>query len=353
MGTIPKVNIVALATAVPSHRLGQDNVVERVGPMFGGAVEFERLRPVFANSGIRQRYSPVPLAWFEGPQGWPERNRQYLAAALDLIERVAGRVLDSSDTAATDIGAVVVVSTTGVATPSLDARLIDRIGLPPTVQRLPIFGLGCAGGAIGLARAATLAAAMPKKAVLFLVVELCSLWFRRDMTKSSIVASALFGDGAAGMLLRCGGPGPAVVAAGEHTWPNSLDVMGWDVADDGLKAVFSRDIPRLVTAELADAARAFLARNGLRLCDIDRFICHPGGPKVVAACEDAFGLVRDSLIEERHILRDFGNMSAASVLFVLERVLARARETGEEWRRALVTALGPGFTAGFVLLENR
>jgi alkylresorcinol/alkylpyrone synthase len=353
MGTIPKANIVALATAVPAQRLDQDDVVEHVGPMFGGAVEFERLRPVFANSGIRQRYSPVPLDWFKQPQGWPERNRQYLGAALDLIERVAGRVLDAGDTAPTDIGAVVVVSTTGIATPSLDARLIDRIGLPRTVQRLPIFGLGCAGGAIGLARAATLTAAMPKKAVLFLVVELCSLWFRRDTTKSSIVASALFGDGAAGMLLRCGGPGPAVVAAGEHTWPNSLDVMGWDVADDGLKAVFSRDIPRLVTAELADAARAFLAANGLRLGDIDRFICHPGGPKVVAACEDAFGLVRDSLVEERGVLRDFGNMSAASVLFVLERVLARARETGEPWRRALLTALGPGFTAGFVLLENR
>jgi alkylresorcinol/alkylpyrone synthase len=348
----PCANIVALATAVPQHRLDQDTVVDRIAPLFGAAVEFERMRPVFSNSGIRYRYAPVPLDWFEAPQGWPERNRQYLDAAPELLERIAGRVLDAADTSPREVGAIVVVSTTGIATPSLDARLIERIGLPRTVQRLPIFGLGCAGGAIGLARAATLAAAMPDKAVLFLVVELCSLWFRRqDLSKSNIVGSALFGDGAAAVLLRCGGPGPAVVAAGEHTWPDSLEVMGWDVAEDGLKAVFSRDIPRLVRAELGDAARAFLAANGLGLGDIDRFVCHPGGPKVVAACEDAFGLPRDSLVEARGVLRDFGNMSAASVLFVLERVLAKARQT-EGWRRALLTALGPGFTAGFVLLQN-
>jgi alkylresorcinol/alkylpyrone synthase len=354
MTAIPKANIVAIATAVPQHRLEQTTVLDRVTPMFGAAAEFERLRPVFGNSGIEQRYSPMPFDWFDQPQSWPERNRQYLAAAVDLLELVAGRALDFADLRAEDIGAVVTVSTTGVATPSLDARLLDRMHLPRNVQRLPIFGLGCGGGAIGLARAATLTAAMPEKAVLLLVVELCSLWFRRhDLAKSSIVASALFGDGAAAVLLRCGGTGPAIAAAGEHTWPDSLDVMGWDVAEDGLKPIFSRDIPRLVTAELGDAARAFLASHGLRLGDIDRFICHPGGPKVVTACESAFGLERGTLAEERAVLRDFGNMSAVSVLFVLERVLAKARQSGEAWRRALVTALGPGFTAGFVLLENR
>ena len=350
MATIPKANIVALATAVPAHRLQQEAVLDRVTPIYGAAAEFERLRPVFGNSGIKQRYSPMPFEWFDQPQDWPERNRQYLTAAVDLIERAAGRALGVAETAAEEIGAIVTVSTTGIATPSLDARLVERMRLPRTVQRLPIFGLGCAGGAIGLARAGTLATAMPDKAVLLLVVELCSLWFRRhDLAKSSIVASALFGDGAAAVLLRSGGPGPAIVAAGEHTWPDSLDVMGWDVADDGLKPIFSRDIPHLVRAELGGAAGAFLAQHGLTLADIDRFVCHPGGPKVITACEDAFGLARDSLAEARGVLRDFGNMSAPSVLFVLDRVMAR---TGP-WRRALLTALGPGFTAGFVLLENR
>jgi alkylresorcinol/alkylpyrone synthase len=244
-----------------------------------------------------------------------------------------------------------VVSTTGIATPSLDALLIERMHLPPTVQRLPIFGLGCAGGVIGLARAATIAAAMPDKAVLFLVVELCSLTFRRgDRSKSNIVASALFGDGAAAALLQCGGAGPAVIATGEHTWPQTLDIMGWEVAEDGLKPVFSRDIPRLVAGKLGRVARDFLGRHGLTIGDIDRFVCHPGGPKVIDSLEHAFGLAPGVLSDARKALRDYGNMSAASVLFVLERALERG--SAPQWDRALLTALGPGFTAGFAVLDQ-
>ena len=156
-----------------------------------------------------------------------------------------------------------VVSTTGIATPSLDALLVERMGLPRTVQRLPIFGLGCAGGALGLARAAALAAMMPAKAVLLLVVELCTLSFRpNDRSKSNVVASALFGDGAAAALLRCNAPGPAITATGEHLWRDSLDIMGWEVAGDGLKAIFSRDIPRLIASDLGAAVRDFLASMG-------------------------------------------------------------------------------------------
>lgn len=343
--------LAALATAVPAYPLDQEAVAEHVKRLFAGAPQLEHLLPVFANSGIRRRYSSVPLDWFAEPHGWPERNSLYLDTAVELLDAIAGRVLDGAGISAEDIGAVVVVSTTGIATPSLDALLIERLRLPRQVQRLPIFGLGCAGGALGLARAATLAAAMPDRAVLFLVVELCSLTFRRgDLSKSNIIASALFGDGAAGLLLRCRGDGPAIVAAGEHTWPDSLEVMGWEVVEDGLKPVFSRDIPRLVAGELGPVARDFLAREGLGLADIGRFACHPGGPKVIAACEDAFGLAPGTLDHERTVLRDYGNMSAASVLFVLDRVLA---STGSEpWHHALMTALGPGFTAGFVLLRN-
>ncbi|HVC56683.1 MAG TPA: type III polyketide synthase [Stellaceae bacterium] len=350
---MPVARLAALATAVPAYPLDQEAVVERAQRLFAGAAGLDRLLPVFANSGIRRRYSAVPLDWFAEPHGWPERNRIYLATALDLLERAAGRALDRAGMAASEIGAIVVVSTTGIATPSLDALLIERMHLAPTVQRLPIFGLGCAGGAIGLARAATLAAAMPDKAVLFLVVELCSLTFRRDdRAKSNIVAAALFGDGAAAALLRCGGTGPAIVAAGEHTWPHTLDIMGWEVAEDGLKPVFSRDIPRLIAGRLGEAAREFLKSHGLTLGDIDRFVCHPGGPKVIDACEQAFGLRPGILLDERGVLRDFGNMSAASVLFVLARLLADGRE-GRRWERTLLTALGPGFTAGFAVLDNR
>ena len=219
---------------------------------------------------------------------------------------------------------------------------------------MPIFGLGCAGGVLGLARAASQAAATPGKTVLFLVVELCALSFRRDdWSKSNIAATALFGDGAAAALLSTEGEGAALVAAGEYTWPGSLDVMGWEVADDGLRAIFSRDIPKLVNSKLQDAVSEFLARHGLAIDEIDRFICHPGGAKVIAALEDAFGLAQGALVEARTVLRDYGNMSATTVMFVLDRMLAKARATGERWERALMNALGPGFTAGFLVLDNR
>jgi alkylresorcinol/alkylpyrone synthase len=345
MQQVPR--ILALATAVPPHRLDQEAAVERARHLFAGAAELDRVLPVFANSGIRRRYASVPLDWFEEPHGWPERNRRYVATALDLLESATGRALDRAGIAAAEIGAIVVVSTTGVATPSLDALLIERMRLSATVQRLPIFGLGCAGGVIGLARAATIAASMPEKAVLLLVVELCSLTFRRgDRAKSNMVAAALFGDGAAAALLRCGEDGPAVIATGEHTWPQTLDIMGWEVAEDGLKPVFSRDIPRLVAKQMGAAAHDFLGRHGLRPADIDRFVCHPGGPKVIDALEHAFGLGPGVLSDARAVLRDYGNMSSASVLFVLERALE------SRWDRALMTALGPGFTAGFAVLSR-
>jgi alkylresorcinol/alkylpyrone synthase len=346
--------LLAVATAVPPYPLDQNDVTERVKLLFGRAPDLERLLPVFLNTEIQKRYSCVPLEWYDRAHGWPERNRIYLASALDLLEAVTKQVLCSTGRHKDDIDSIVVVSTTGIATPSLDALLIERMGLRSTVERLPIFGFGCAGGVLGLARAGSQAAVAPGKTVLFLVVELCALSFRRDdWSKSNIVATALFGDGAAAALLSTEGEGPALVAAGEHTWPGSLEVMGWEVADDGLRAIFSRDIPKLVTTRLQDAASQFLARHGLAIDKIDRFVCHPGGAKVIAALEHAFGLGQGALVEARAVLRDYGNMSAATVMFVLERMLAKARATGTRWDRALMNALGPGFTAGFLVIDNR
>ena len=346
--------ILAVATAVPPYPLDQDAVVERVKLLFGRAENLDRLLPVFTNTGIRTRYSCVPIDWYDREHGWAERNRIYLATALDLLEAVTQQLLDRTGRDKSEIDNIVVVSTTGIATPSLDALLMERMGLRRTVRRLPIFGLGCAGGVIGLARAAALAATTPGETVLFLTVELCALAFRRDdWSKSNIVATALFGDGASGALLSTDGAGPAIVASGEHTWPDSLDVMGWEVTNDGFSAVFSRDIPQLVSTQLREVATEFLARHRLALGDIDRFVCHPGGAKVVDALEGAFGIAKGGLAEAWAVLRDYGNMSATTVMFVLERMLAEARDTGERWERALVNALGPGFTAGFLVLENR
>jgi alkylresorcinol/alkylpyrone synthase len=352
MRAVPR--LLAVATAVPPYPLDQKNVVERVKLLFGRSPDLDRLLPVFLNTGIDRRYSCVPIEWYDRAHGWPERNRIYLASALDLLEAATERVLSLTGRHKDDIDSIVVVSTTGIATPSLDALLIERMGLRRTARRLPIFGLGCAGGVLGLAGAANQAAAAPGETVLFLVVELCALSFRRDdWSKSNIVATALFGDGAAAALLSTDAEGPAVVATGEYTWPGSLDVMGWEVADDGLRAIFSRDIPKLVTAQLRDAASEFLARHGLAIDDIDCFVCHPGGAKVIAAIEHAFGLGEGALTEARSVLRDYGNMSATTVMFVLNRMLAKASATGTRWERALMNALGPGFTTGFLVLDNR
>ena len=334
---------------MPPHLLGQAEVTRRIELALGPqSPQILRLLPMFANTGIERRYSSVPIEWYETLHDWPDRNRVYLASALDLAEAATRDVLRRAGRDAGEIDAVVAVSTTGVATPSLDALLAERMHLRSEVTRLPIFGMGCVGGTLGLARAATLARERPGALVLFVVVELCALSFRRDdFSKSNIVATALFGDGAAAVLLSCSGVGPRVVASGEHRWPDSLDVMGWEVCSDGLKAIFSRDIPQLVSDELHDVAAAFLAQNGLTLRDVERFVCHPGGAKVIDALESAFELEPGTLRDARDVLRDYGNMSAATVLFVLQRTLE-----SPEWHRAMLSALGPGFSAGFVLLER-
>lgn len=340
-----------LTTAVPPYRLHQADIEAFARRLFAERPdeELERLLPVYANAGIETRYSCVPLDWYAEPHGWAEKNALYVRHALDLTESAARACLAEVGASGEGIDAVIAVSTTGIATPSLDALLAERLNLRRDVTRLPVFGLGCAGGVLGLARAATLARAMPGATVLLVVVELCGLTFRRrDQSKSNVIASALFGDGAAAALISCAGEGARLTAWGEHTWPHSLDVMGWRVEDDGLGVLFSRDIPAIIRSEFRPVLNRFLARHGLCLADIDHFLCHPGGAKVIAALEDALGLQQGGLALARAVLRDFGNMSAATVLFVLERALADGAGRGG---RSLLSAVGPGFTAGFLVME--
>ncbi|HUK57947.1 MAG TPA: 3-oxoacyl-[acyl-carrier-protein] synthase III C-terminal domain-containing protein [Stellaceae bacterium] len=347
--TIAAPRLLSLATAVPPFEMGQREVAERARRIFSGVAkgELDRLMPVFANAGIARRYSCVPIDWYESPHGWVDRNALYLDNATRLLEDAARRALEAARLRPGDVDAVVCVSTTGIATPSLDAVVAGRLGLRPDVRRLPVFGLGCAGGVNGLASAVDLARAAPGSRVLFLVVELCALSFRRhDISKSNIVATALFGDGAAAAVVSSKGYGPAFGNAGEHTWPSSLDIMGWDVAEDGLKAIFSRDIPALVERDLRAVVGDFLRREDLRLGDIRHYVCHPGGAKVVTALEAAFELPAGALDSARGVLSDYGNMSAPTVLFVLDRVLRSGAEG-----RMLLTALGPGFTAGMLRLD--
>jgi alkylresorcinol/alkylpyrone synthase len=344
----PQPRLRSLGYGVPPYVLDQSEVRKYAAALFGDRHDIGRLLTIFENAGIRRRYSCVPIEWYAEPHGWEDRTTIYLESAVSLLEKVALDCLREADLSRDAIDAIVVVSTTGIATPSLDALLVERLKLRRDIKRLPIFGLGCAGGVTGLARAGDLAKASPGSNVLFLVVELCALTFRRnDLDKSNLVATALFGDGAAGAIVSTEGDGPRLVSSGEYTWPNSLDIMGWDVREDGLKARFARSIPTLVEDDLADIVVPFLARQGLTLDDIDRFACHPGGAKVLDALESAFRLEKGALVESREVLCDYGNMSAATVLFVLARMNWR-----EKARRTLLSALGPGFSATFLMLEN-
>jgi alkylresorcinol/alkylpyrone synthase len=347
-GQVPR--IIGLATTVPPHALSQKDVVGFASEIFAGRFrDFERLRPVFENTGIETRYSVQPIEWFQRPQDWQQRTQAYLDGGTELFVEAASQALGAAGLAAEDIDTVVTVSSTGVATPTLEARAHARMGFRADVRRVPVFGLGCAGGASGLALAARLATADPGSNVLLVVVETCTLSFRDDaLTKSNIVATALFGDGAAALIVTttAGRSGPRIVAAGEHLWPDTLDIMGWNVDPVGFTAVFATSIPTLVTEKMRPAAAAMLEANGESLEDIEGFVFHPGGAKVIQALEPAFGLAEGTLACERETLRAFGNMSAPTVLFVLQRKLEQGLAG-----RTVLAALGPGFTGSFVRLD--
>lgn len=341
--------LLGLATALPPHRFSQAEARAAAAALFAGSFpDLDRLLPLYENSGIEQRWSAMPLAWHARPQGFAARNAAFVEAADGLLADVAARALATAGREVHEVDEVVTICTTGIATPSLEARLAERIGLRADVVRTPVFGLGCGGGVMGMGRAAALARARPGGVVLLLVIELCTLTFRpADRSKANLVAGALFADGAAAAVIGTEGVGPSIAATGEHRWPRSLDVMGWTVEDDGLGVLFSVRVPEVVRRHMREAAETFLGGHGLGLGDVERWVCHPGGAKVVQGLEEALDLPPDALDDARQVLRDCGNMSAASVMFVLERALA-----APGWRRGLMTAMGPGFSGSFALIER-
>lgn len=336
--------LAGLGTAVPEHRLSQADAFTVARDKFQHRFrEFDRLAPVFTNAGISNRAIAMPLDWYLQPRGWEERNTTYLEVAGRLFVSAARNALDAASVTAEQIDAVVTVSSTGIATPTLEARAASELGLRPDILRVPVFGLGCAGGLSGLALGVQLARANPGSRVLVVAVELCSLSFNQDtLTKANIVATALFADGAAAVVLTAARLGDRhIVGAGvQHTWPGTLRIMGWDVMRDGLEVVFDRDIPPFVRRQIAPVVQSFLDRLSLTHDGVVRFGFHPGGTKVLEALEGALKIEKGSLDTERAVLRDHGNMSAPTVLFVLDRLLDNATPGVR-----LMSALGPGFTA--------
>ena len=336
-----------LGTALPKHRLSQADALAVVRAQFQERFpEFERLVPVFQNAGIENRAIAMPLDWYLEPRSLSERNSAYLDVATQLFIKAIKNALAAAKINAADVDAVVTISSSGIATPTLEARASAELGFRCDILRVPVFGLGCAGGVSGLALGVQLARANPDSVVLVIAVELCSLWFHQNtLTKANIVASALFGDGAAAVVLTTAKPGDrTIVSAGvQHTWPSTLEIMGWEVNNNGLEVVFDRDIPPFIRRQIIPVMADFLERLNLSRNDIMRFGFHPGGTKVLEALESALEITPGSLDVERSVLRDHGNMSAPTVLFVLKRLLENTKPG-----TFLLSALGPGFTAAAI-----
>ncbi len=334
--------IVGLGTAVPPFELDQREIAEFAREMFAHRYpDFERMVAVFYSAGICKRHIVKPREWYTREQHWPDRTEAYLEGAEALYIDAANKALENAGCKADEVDTIVTISSTGVATPSLEARVAETMGFRSDASRVPVFGLGCAGGTAGLSIAARLAEARPGTTVLMVAVEICSVAFRLDeLNKANIVATALFADGAAAAVLRVAETGIChIEGAGEHTWPNTLNIMGWDVDPEGLGVIFDREIPPFAEQHFGPAIEDILARMGLTKSDIGRFCCHPGGAKVVQALEHTLSLERRSLDHERQVLADFGNMSAPTVLFVLERLVKAGLP-----KRTAMTALGPGFS---------
>lgn len=346
----PRVALMSVAHAVPPHRVLQSDAEAAARDVFGHRYgSFEYMAPVFTNAGIDSRHTIKPIDWYLTDHDWPDRNAAYLEGALDLFVDAAGRALAAAGCHASDIDTVVTVSSTGIATPSLEARAAGRMGFRADVERVPVFGLGCAGGVSGLALAGRLAAARPGSTVLLVVIEICSAAVRMDrLTPANIVATALFGDGAAACVVRAGEGGVArIEGAGEHLWPDTLDIMGWAVDPTGFGVIFDRSIPPFAEREVGPAVDGILSRIGIARGSVDRFVCHPGGTKVITALEATLHLGQGTLDHERDVLRRFGNMSAPTVLFVLERLAGAGLPP-----RSVLMALGPGFTCSCLSLAR-
>jgi alkylresorcinol/alkylpyrone synthase len=338
--------ILAVASAIPPHRLDQSLARREMARLCEGRPHLQRLIPVFDRTGVETRHLVHEPEWYLESRTFEQRNDEYAIRALELIERAVRDCLDQTGTTPDGIDHLFLVTTTGLTTPSLDALLAHRLGFRPDVRRSPLFGLGCAGGAGALVRAADVLAARPKDRALVVSVELGSLIFSKEaQTPTDLVGVALFGDGAAAALLAGDDvtQGIRIRRTRTHLFPNSRHLMGWRFTSDGMRLVLSRDVPALVGEHVAPVVNDFLRDEGLTITDITHHVLHPGGAKVMATYRTAFGLPDEALWISRDCMREYGNLSSAAVLVMFANLMAsgvpKRGDTG------LVLALGPGFAA--------
>lgn len=344
--------VVSTATAVPAYEYSQSQIrAECASHFFARREEISLL--ILDNSGVEHRYLCFPTDYYKANHSFERRNRDYVEQALILSEQAIRTCLERAGFEADQVNHIFFITTTGLATPSLEAMLIQRIPLPLRARRTPIFGVGCAGGAVGMARTADYLSAYRRDLALLVSVELCGQNLdASDHSKLAMVALSLFGDGAAAVLLAGDerpARGPRCIGSQSILFPNSLDIMGWDFTDQGMRLVLSRRLPSLVSSTMPGVIKDFLSTYGLALDDIKYWIAHPGSGKVMDAYESALGLSPAKFKWAREFLRQYGNLSSASVLFILNQIFERGDPQRGDY--GLMVALGPGFSAELVLLR--
>ncbi|MGA9528452.1 MAG: 3-oxoacyl-[acyl-carrier-protein] synthase III C-terminal domain-containing protein [Terriglobales bacterium] len=346
--------IAGVASAFPEHYYPQQELVEELQKYWGDRIQNpEVLRRLHRHVGVAGRYLSIPKSEYLTMKSWGEANRHWIRTATELGEKAVASAASSAGLRPQDLGAFFFTSVTGICSPSIDALLINKMGLCRNIRRVPIFGLGCVAGAAGISRAADYVKAHPGQAAVLLSVELCSLTIQRDdISMANLISSGLFGDGAAAVIVAgadCGLAGPTIAATRSVFYPDTEEMMGWDISEKGFRIVLSPEVPKLVRMNLAHDVDDFLASRGLTRADIGSWVLHTGGPKILEATADALELKDGQLDASWECLRRTGNLSSASVLVVLEEVMKNRRP--EPGTRGILAAMGPGFCSEFVLLE--
>ena len=346
--------ISSAASALPAYYYSQKELIDAFRAHWGTRLDrFTVLEKLHAAAQVDGRFLALPKESYPF-KTWGDANNAWIGATLELGEKAVCQALNQAGVERESLGAFFFVSVTGVASPSIEGRLINKLGLNRRMKRVPIFGLGCVAGAAGIARAADYVKAFPKESALLLSVELCSLTIQPDdLSPANLISSGLFGDGAAAVVIsgaECeGSHGPQIVATRSTFYPETEHVMGWDISEKGFKIVLSREVPDVVLRNLGQDADEFLRDNGLTRSDIESWVIHTGGPKVLEATEAALGLTNGALAVSWNCLKKTGNLSSASVLFVLEEVMKNQRPKPDTW--GILAAMGPGFCSELVLLR--
>jgi alkylresorcinol/alkylpyrone synthase len=346
--------IVSAASAYPEHYYPQEKLLEALQEYWGEQITNPHvLRRLHRHVGVDGRFLSLPKEEYPKIKTWGEANDHWIRTARELGEKAVSSALRDAGLKAATINAFFFTSVTGISSPSIDALLINRLGMCRNIRRVPIFGLGCVAGAAGISRAADYVRAYPGQVAVVLSVELCSLTLQReDLSMANLISSGLFGDGAAAVIVAgadCGLSGPAILATRSVFYPQTEEMMGWNISEKGFRIVLSKEIPNLVRKHLAHDVDDFLAERGLTRADIGSWVLHTGGPKILEATADALGLKNGELDVSWKCLRRTGNLSSASVLVVLEEVMKNRRPA--PGTLGLLSAMGPGFCSEFVLLE--